>query len=287
MARNYAYLVMVDASLNNNKFYEITENDDRSVDVKYGRVGVSEMHKHYNIGERYFDSLLREKVNKGYTNVTSLHSVKEKPNEVPTFKNDKNDDVQAFLDVIVNSSREFMAKNYTVKPSEITQKMIDEADADIAELHKIAENPQAYTNSLYEFNSVLQRLFVDVPRKMRDVSAYCATIESDFDKILTREIEMLNNVRGAVVQAEQKGNSSEQTIADAYNLEIRPVTYKEEDQITTHLGKDYSGSNVEDRYIKAFAVENKTTREAYENYKKANNISPKTVKLFYHGSNCC
>ena len=48
MANNYAYLIKVDANANNNKYYEIFENDDKSIDVKYGRIGGHEMTIHYD-----------------------------------------------------------------------------------------------------------------------------------------------------------------------------------------------------------------------------------------------
>lgn len=284
--KNYAYLVMVDASQNNNKFYEIAENDDHSLDVHYGRVGgTAVLHKHYERYEHTFNQLLNSKVNKGYTDVTALHSTVLQTNaSVPTYAKAKDHDVQQFLDEIMSSSNEFMKKNYRVQVSDITPKMIDKADADIARLSQIAANPQNYSNVLYEFNEALQQLFVDVPRRMQSVSDHCAKIETEFDSIIERETDMLNNVRGAVMVQKNSTQNKTTTVEEAFNLDIRPVTYKEEDRIISHLGKDYNNRNVEDRYVRAFAVENKTTREAYERYKIQHNISPKEVKLFYHGS---
>ena len=37
--KDYAYLLFVDEINNHNKYYEITLNDDNSIDVNYGRVG--------------------------------------------------------------------------------------------------------------------------------------------------------------------------------------------------------------------------------------------------------
>lgn len=285
--KNYAYLVQVNASANNNKFYEITEADDGRVSVKYGRVGGREMTKDYGY-EKTFWSLKEEKERKGYEDRTSLHSeIKQDSKSVSeelSYQPVENPDVQELLDLLISSSREFMKNNYTVSATEITEKMIIEAQRDVNELGHIAS--AGVPNALYRFNEKLQELFTDVPRKMSRVSDYLATTEADFDKIIAREQEMLNNVRGAIVQTQTIDAKKDKdiTVLEAYGLDIRPVTYNEEDQITTHLGRDYGGKPVEDRYVKGFVVENLRTRAAYEQYKKDRNMTSKDVRLFYHGS---
>lgn len=58
-------LVMVDARDNNNKFYELTELPDGSVQARYGRIGATEQVRTYAPGT--FDKKLNEKLRKGYT----------------------------------------------------------------------------------------------------------------------------------------------------------------------------------------------------------------------------
>lgn len=58
-------LVMVDARDNNNKFYELTELPDGSVQARYGRIGATEQVRTYAPGT--FDRKLNEKLRKGYT----------------------------------------------------------------------------------------------------------------------------------------------------------------------------------------------------------------------------
>lgn len=287
MAKNYAYLIQVNAANNNNKFYEITENDDSTVSVRYGRVGGKVMSKDYGY-QKNFWSLKEEKETKGYEDRTALHMEKQKESagaiEAKSFEPVEDEVVQELLDLLITSSREFMQKNYTVKATEITPKMVQEAENDLDALNRIALNPDT-NNALYAFNEKLQELFTDIPRSMGRVADYLAKTETDFDKILQREMEMLDNVKGAIVQTKAPQIAGKgQTVLEAYNLSIRPVTYKEEDQITTHLGRDYDGRQVENRYVKGFAVENNQTRKAYEEYKKEHHISSKNVRLFYHGS---
>lgn len=287
MAKNYAYLIQVNATNNNNKFYEITEHDDSQVSVRYGRVGGKVMEKDYGY-QKNFWSLKQEKEVKGYEDRTALHSEIKKDDkgltEAKSFEPVKDEAVQELLDLLITSSREFMQRNYTVKATEITEKMVKEAEYDLNELNRIALSPNT-VNSLYAFNEKLQELFTDVPRNMKKVADYLAKTEADFDKIIQRETEMLDNVKGTIVQTKTPTTENKsQTVLEAYGLSVRPVTYKEEDQITSHLGHDYDGKMVENRYVQGFAVENNKTRQAYEDYKKDHNISGRNVRLFYHGS---
>ncbi len=284
MAKNYAYLMYVDSLDNHNKYYEITQNDDNSIDVKYGRVGSKEMKHHYSPYEKDFYTLKASKESKGYSDVTALHSGKivkseEMKNEL-NYQDIKDEEVNKTVTMLVKSAREFMQNNYTVKPAEITQKMVAEAMLDLDELRAIANGSS--TNKLYSFNKTLEELFTDIPRKMPNVSEYLAKTSADFSKIIEREQNMLDNVKGQIITVEQ--TKKDGTVLEAYGLSVKPVTYKEEDEITSHLGRDYNGTAVENRFVKAFAVENENTRKQYEQFKKDNHLTSRDVRLFYHGS---
>lgn len=284
MAKNYAYLMYVDSLDNHNKYYEITQNDDDSIDVKYGRVGSKEMRHHYASYEKDFYTLKASKESKGYNDVTALHASKSNTNDKMqnelSYEPIENEDVDKTVSMLIKSAREFMRNNYTVKPAEITQKMVSEAVRDLDELRAIANGDS--TNKLYSFNKALEELFTDIPRRMSNVSAYLAKTSADFSKIIEREQNMLDNVRGQIIETKQ--TKKDGTVLEAYGLSVKPVTYKEEDEITAHLGKDYNGTAVENRFVKAYAVENANTREKYEQFKQDHNLTSKDVRLFYHGS---
>lgn len=280
----YAYLIWVDVLNNHNKFYEIKENKDGSIDVSYGRVGGRTTNHHYSRYEKEFYSLLHSKTSKGYQDVTSLHT---EQNQTKTVNDDLNykkaDDksVQELIEMLAKSSREFMKKHYTVKSAEITQKMIDEAENDLYKLTQVSKNSPC---ALYIFNKQLNEIFTDIPRKMEKVEHYTAKTTDDFEKIIKRERDMLDNVKGMLVKPKIKDTDTSKTVLEAFGLDIKPVTYKEEDEIITHLGKDYNHRPIEERYIRAFKVENSETRSNYEQFKKDNDISIKECRLFYHGS---
>lgn len=289
MAKNYAYLVAVDSRSNHNKFYEITENDNGSIDCSYGRVDKTAMHHHYEAWEKNFDTLKAEKERKGYKDVTALHMKKEVSTDKVaelSYKSVEDPVVQAALDRMIESSRMFISRNYSITADKITQKMVDEAQYDLSRLSAIAANTSNAPAALYEFNKALEELFMDIPRAMNNVRDYMAKSTDDFDKIIQREGQMLDNLKGAIQITQPvaaNDNNKDMTVLEARGLTMRQVSYKEEDRITDHLGKDYQG-DVERRFVRAFAVENLKTRANYEQYKKDHHISPKGVKLFYHGS---
>lgn len=289
-AKNYAYLVFVDGQRNHNKFYEITENKDGSIDVSYGRVDGKAMHHHYSAWEKDFHTLKFEKEAKGYSDVTALHMEKEVSSDRSkelSYAPVEDEVVQKALERMIEASRMFMARNYTVSAKDVTPKMIEEAEADLKRLSQIAENSKNQPVSLYRFNEVLTELFTDVPRAMKKVNDYMAQTSDDFDKIIARENQMLQNLKSAVQMAAPvpvKDGDKTQTVLEARGLTMRQTTFKEEDRIIDHLGKDYQG-DVERRFIRAFAVENLQTRANYEQFKKEHHIdSRRGVKLFYHGS---
>jgi poly [ADP-ribose] polymerase 2/3/4 len=74
MSKDYIMLVKADAKNNNNKFYEITLNDDDTVTARYGRVGVSGVTENKGMGKAIFDKLVKQKLSprKGYKEVNVM-----------------------------------------------------------------------------------------------------------------------------------------------------------------------------------------------------------------------
>lgn len=288
--KDYAYLLFVDEINNHNKYYEITLNDDNSIDVNYGRVGNTPAYHHYEAHEKQFHVLKSVKEAKGYKDVTALHSVKTASNamaknEELDYKPVEDTKINNLIEELITSAREFVKVNYTVGVQEITPKMVSEAENDLNTLISIAQDSNV---ALWRFNEQLKELFVDIPRRMGDVGCYLAKTSADFSRIIERERDMLDNIKGQVntIVAPSQDNSQKKdtTVLDAYGLSVSPVTYEEEDQILSHLGKDYGGLDVDRRYVTAYKVENSATRKAYEEFKATHQISRRDCKLFYHGS---
>lgn len=289
----YAYLQMTNAADNNNKYYEIYEMPDRSLEVIYGRVGTAHpAHKHYESWEKDFYSLKDSKERKGYKDVTALHSKKDTKTVTKIddldYKPIDDTEIHELITQLIKESRDFMAKNYEITAEGITQKMIDETENDISVLADIVNMSISDSEKLSRFNIALQTLMTDNQRKMNKVADHLATSVSDFADIIEREQDMLDNLKGQMQNKQQNqqitpSKQKDITVLEAKGLQMRPVTYKEEDQILAHLGRDYHGS-VERRYVRGFAVENSATRQAYEKFKTDHDIGKDGVKLFYHGS---
>ena len=281
----YCYLQFTDCHNNHNKYYIIMENDDYSIDVTYGRVGGSEQHHHYDPYEKDFDSLKWSKEDKGYIDVTHLHeSTVEVKTETTEYKPIKNEAINNMIQEIRDASVQFMKKYYTVKAQDVTQKMIDEAYVVIQQL-------KDNTTNTYRFNRQLEDLFNKVPRKMNKVSEYIAKDEKDFDKIIEREEELLDSLEKIVqsqksdVKNNQKAKSN-QTILEANDLVIRPVTFEEEDYILQKLKeKTTQGRSNEDNYIRAYRVDNKQTEKAFKAFCKDNKLKThKGTHFYFHGT---
>lgn len=287
MANNYAYLIKVDANANNNKYYEIFENDDKSIDVKYGRIGGHEMTKHYDKYQKDFYLLKNEKERKGYEDRTALHSTKEinkETKDILSYKPIEDKEINEVFNLFISSSAQFIKDNYTVTAEKITEKMIKEAERDLNKLNIIASSNSS--TKMYDFNRTLQELFTDIPRKMSRVSDNLAKKESDFEKIIQNEKDMIDNVRGIVMKS--KTNDTEKnnnmTVLEAFGLKVRKIDYDEEDKIINSLGYDYNGTKVENRYLRAFAIENTKTQKAFEQYIEINGIKKDQIIQSFHGS---
>ena len=116
----YAKLIMITEN-NNNKFYEMTENNG-NIDVKYGRVDSSSVSVTYSIGE--WDRLINSKKKKGYVEVSDLISVEVKDDtDTPTVYDKIQDSlVEKFITLMRNYTNNLVTKTYSVKSTSVTQK---------------------------------------------------------------------------------------------------------------------------------------------------------------------
>ena len=186
------HLVMVEAGQNRNKYYDLTPNGDTWV-AKYGRVGSSSQTRTYPKSQ--FEKKYNEKIRKGYVDQTDLVqdliSV-EKPKAKPEYRPIDNPVINEIVERLQSMARKVISENYTVSSNKVTQAMVDEAQDIITGLLSITDVKQ--------FNDELVRLFTTIPRKMGSVSSYIANKPDDFNKIIHREQDLLDVMKGQVVQ---------------------------------------------------------------------------------------
>lgn len=265
------YLVMVTASANNNKYYKQIPHGD-SWTAEYGRVGSSPQCREYSMSQ--WESKYREKIKKGYVDQSELvEDLIQVEKDKSEYKKIENKAIAEIVDRLQSMARKAISDNYTISSNKVTQAMVDEAQniiTDLLDIHK-----------LEDFNDMLLKLFVTIPRKMGNVKYYLATTSVDFSDIIQREQDLLDVMKGQVIQhqAEEKPNETEKnnnTILEKLGLEFSECDNNDIAIIKSSLG------SCADKFYKAWKVKNIQTQKKFDDFIKNNNIS--NTKLLFHGS---
>ena len=267
------YLVMVTASANNNKYYKQIPHGD-SWTAEYGRVGSNCQRREYPMSQ--WDKKYNEKIRKGYVDqselVEDLIEV-QKPAQ-SEYKEIENKVIAEIVERLQAMARKAISENYTISSNKVTQAMIDEAQDILTSLINITD--------LNEFNDKLLVLFTTIPRKMANVSSYLARDTKDFAEIIQEEQDLLDVMKGQVVQ-KQTIDESVESVPQSENtiLEHLGLVFEECDNKDIAIIKDALGS-CSDKFHKAWRVKNIKTQKRYDEFVKLNNI--KDTKLLFHGS---
>ncbi len=269
------HLVMVTASANNNKYYNMTPHGDTWT-AEYGRVGSSSQKREYSIRE--WDKKYNEKIKKGYIDQTDLVQdliqVESKKSNTSTYKEIENRVIAEIVERLQKMARKAISENYTVSSSKVTQAMIDEAQNVLTKLVKVEDTKQ--------FNDILLELFSVIPRKMGNVASYLAKNPTDYSNIIQREQDLLDVMKGQVIQKQVENEvseteeQSESTILETLGLEFKECSEEDIAKIKKALG---SCSN---KFYKAWQVKNIKTNDRYQRFIKSENIND--TKLLWHGS---
>ena len=268
------YLVMVTASANNNKYYKQIPHGDTWT-AEYGRIGSSSQKREYPMSQ--WNSKYNEKIRKGYVDqsdlVEDLIQV-QKPKQ-SEYKEIENKVIAEIVERLQEMAKQAISDNYTISSNKVTQAMVDEAQEILTGLLDI---PDVDT-----FNDMLLKLFTVIPRRMGNVKDYLVKSTEDFAKIIQREQDLLDVMRGQVVQKQimddtkdSDDNKNENTILEQLGLEFDECNDKDIAVIKDALG------SCADRFYKAWKVKNVKTQERFEKFVKENNI--KNTKLLFHGS---
>ena len=89
-------------------------------------------------------------------------------------------------------AKKAVADNYTVSSNQVTMAMVAAAQEQLTKMSGMA------SASVEEFNRALIELFGIIPRKMGNVSSHIAKDAKEFGKILEREQDLLDVMRGQV-----------------------------------------------------------------------------------------
>ena len=228
--------------------------------------------KEENIRSKY-----NEKIRKGYVDqsdlVEDLIQV-QKPKQ-SKYKEIENKVIAEIVERLQAMAKQAISDNYTISSNKVTQAMVDEAQEILTGLLDISD--------VDTFNDMLLKLFTVIPRRMGNVKDYLVKSTEDFAKIIQREQDLLDVMRGQVVQKQimddtkdNDDNKNENTILEQLGLEFDECNDKDIAVIKDALG------SCADRFYKAWKVKNVKTQERFEKFVKENNI--KNTKLLFHGS---
>ena len=267
------YLIMVTAE-NNNKYYNCFPEGD-NFRVEYGRVNSTKTITNYPMSK--WEAQISSKIKKGYKDVTDLKTalVEEIKTDGTKYKDIENESVRRIIEKLHSLARDTVKKNYSVSSASVTEEMVYEAQLVINNLISI--------KSVNKFNDELLKLFEIIPRKMDNVRSYLIKSIDEIDKVISREQDLLDIMRGQIVtkstatenKAKEIDNSGI-TILDEMGITMRECTPEEIKEIKDCM-KESSY-----HFSKAWRVDNISTRKKYEEFIKAYNI--KNTKLLFHGS---
>lgn len=273
------YLVMVTAN-NNNKFYKMEPHGDQ-FRVEFGRVGGGSQFASYPMSQ--WSKKYNEKIRKGYVDRTELVQDLIQREEVTSsasgdgYKAIENDVIAEIVSRLQAMAKKAVAENYTISSSKVTMAMVDEAQKVLVSLMECGD--------VEAFNRTLLELYGVIPRKMGDVSYYMAYSKEEFGKIIQREQDLLDVMKGQVYippkkeikqdPAQDKAEDCGETI-----LEAKSLVFEEVDQEDIRKIKEALGS-CSHKFHRAWRVRNLNTQKSFDEYVQQGNIA---TKLLWHGS---
>ena len=273
--KNPVYLVMVTAE-NNNKYYRMIPHGD-TFTSEYGRIGVSGFQtKTYPMSK--WNSTYNSKIKKGYVDQTNL--VKDLISPVKLKQRDgytpiDNPSIKLIVDRLQQMANQVIQENYKISSNKVTQAMVDEAQTVLVKLIS--------ADTVESFNKILLELFTVIPRKMKKVNDYLANETSDFSRIISDEQDLLDVMKGQVIQKAVENDGTEEeieiqkfTILDAMGLVFRETTKDDVSIIKKNLG------NISDKYHQSWCVENIKTQKRFDEFLHKEKID--VTKLLWHGS---
>ena len=272
--QSVVYLVKVEPGANNNKYWKAMAQGDH-FNVEYGRVGGTPQKYSYPISQ--WNKKYNEKMKKGYVDRTELVEdliEKEKPATPDGYRVIENKVIADIVSRLQAMAKKAVSENYTISSSKVTMAMVSAAQDQLAKMAGMA------AASVEEFNRALIELFGIIPRKMGHVSSYIATSQKEFGRILEREQDLLDVMRGQVYVPSKESeiappqNGEAHTILEEKGLVFEEVTDDDIAVIKSALG------SCADKFCRAWRVTNLATQKRFDEYVQG---GVKT-KLLWHGS---
>lgn len=270
-----AKLIMVTAQ-NNNKYYQMEEQADGTFIVKYGRVGASASVARYPVSK--WETKLREKLRKGYTDQTHLFSTRTSQQQITGIEATA---VKELVQQLMDYAKDSIKENYNVRADQVSPQQVAEAQAILDELVALTRQPF----DLAKANDQLLRLFQIIPRRMGDVRTHLlGQMESEKELLAAAEEKWsaeqatLDVMRGQVeLNKDDESEAQEINLLRDLGLE---VTAENDPKVIKRI-KKLMGPNAA-QFYRAYAVKNVHTQKAFDAHYSTSRY--KKTELFWHGS---
>lgn len=261
--KKYCKLIFISQE-NSNKFYEMTLLDNGKIEVKYGRVDLTSTTIYK---ESYqWDKIVKEKIKKGYTDVTEFYENDKGELELTEIKDKV---VNNFIKLMYNYTNNLVNKTYSSK--KVTEKQLVKAQDIITDINKNISNYDNLT-----INSKLIELYTVIPRNMREVKGHLLP-SININAVIEQEQDNLDALKA------NSSFSNEEIIDNKVNmldiLKVKIETVKGIPEEIKYLTDQIKHSNYTILKIRK-ASEDKTLKDFI---KKSVN---KTTRYLLHGTRC-
>ena len=265
-----------------NKFYLMTDNEDGTFTVEYGRIGESYADTYtYPIQE--WGKKYKEKLRKGYKDVTYMYEKKNEAKEdglVPI----EQPGIAQLVKELQQFAQQSVTDNYTVNAQNVTITQLDEAQRLVDEISGLVElMDHKMLNPRREIDDLLLKLFTVIPRKMNVVEEYLTEHLDDNQSVKQRIAEeqaTLDVMRGEVLTYQNTIDHQNQhiTLLEAMGIKIETAELSDILAIRQLMGNKY----FEDYFQKAYKVTNLRTQANFDH--KVEDTRNRRTKLLWHGS---
>lgn len=265
------YLVTAD---NHNRFYRM-RLDGNVITVESGREGATPLKQRYPA--RIWNTLYGKCIADGYIDRATIgSSIKKREKYAPIG----DALVRDFFEHIKQCVKRSLKETYTVEQESVTAQHITAAQ-------EILDDIAAHLDDMEYVNDGLLKLFVVIPRKMKDVGELLAdSVDKERERstfnVVKREqdnLDRLKAVKNADAAKAARVEDDRETELEALGLDIRPCTETEVENIKKHLGEESAKF-----FCQAFRVRNKMTEKRADAYNKAHRLKKSDIHFYYHGS---
>ena len=251
---------------NHNKYYSMNwDGKSDTVNVEYGRIDLTCQKTTFHIS--LWESKYREKIKKGYVDLTELVSVTTSQ-ELKQIGNSK---VAALIELLKRYRDNLVRNTYSVKATSITPQQIQKAQEILSDIAVSSSFSEA------EVNKKLIALYTTIPRNMNKVQHHLLP-SIDLNRTLQQEQDNIDAVKSSVsVNTASSDLKTDVTLLDVLGITIEECTDTTE---LNYLLKQNFGRKVEAIYCLNKASENET----FDNWmQKQKN---KETRVLIHGTRC-